>query len=250
MKDIRLFNGDCINIMQDLIDDGIEVDMSFADLPYGETGNKWDKPIDHTKMFNLLEQLVSDEGAMVFTGSFKHGVNLYNARKDLYKYDWVWVKENGTNIPSVNYQPFRVHEQIFIYGKGRVSNGKRTPMKYNPQKTKAKPYKATMGSESTNYRALRKTTTINKGDRHPKSVQFFKRDKNKVHPTQKPVKMLEYLIKTYTDEGDTVIDFCMGSGSTGVACKNLSRNFIGIELDNDYFNIAKERINDAQTKLL
>lgn len=250
MNDMRLFNGDCINIMQELIDDGVEGDMSFADLPYGETGNKWDKPIDHTKMFNLLEQLVSDEGAMVFTGSFKHGANLYNARKDLYKYDWIWVKEHGTNIPSVNYQPFRVHEQIFIYGKGRVSNGKRTPMKYNPQKTKAKPYKTTMGSESTNYRSLRKTTTINNGDRHPKSVQFFKRDKNKVHPTQKPVKMLEYLIKTYTDEGDTVIDFCMGSGSTGVACRNLNRNFIGIELDENYFNIAKQRINDSQTKLV
>ena len=107
-----------------------------------------------------------------------------------------------------------------------------------------------MGSESTNYRSLRKTTTINNGDRHPKSVQFFKRDKNKVHPTQKPVKMLEYLIKTYTDKGDTVIDFCMGSGSTGVACRNLNRNFIGIELDENYFNIAKQRINDSQTKLV
>ena len=124
MVNMKLINGECISIMQELIDDGIEVDMSFADLPYGETGNKWDNPIDHTKMFNLLEQLVKDDGAMVFTGSFKHGANLYNARKDLYKYDWIWVKENGTNIPSVNYQPFRVHEQIFIYGKGRVSNGR------------------------------------------------------------------------------------------------------------------------------
>ena len=249
---IQLINDDCITVMKELIDNNTKVNMSFADLPYGETGNKWDKQkIDHKLMFDYLKELVTDDGAMCFTGSFKFGTHLYNTCPELYKYDWVWEKENGTNVPNINYQPFRVHEQIFIFGKGRVSYGKRIPMKYNPQKTEGKPYSTFAGKVGEGWKGgLKRVGTENKdGLRHPKTVQFFKRDKG-LHPTQKPVALMEYLIKTYTDEGDTVLDFVMGSGTTGVACKNLNRNFIGIELDEKYYNIACERIEKCQSKLI
>ena len=169
-----------------------------------------------------------------------------NIAPDLYKYEWVWEKDNGTNAPNVNLQPFRVHEYIFIFGKGRVTNGNRTPMKYYPQKTKGKPYKQKSGRMSENWKGgLNNIITDNKdGLRHPKTIQKFNRDRG-YHPTQKPVALLEYLIKTYTNEGETVLDNCMGSGSTGVACINTNRNFIGYELDEKYFEIARKRLNDC-----
>jgi len=253
-QDFRLIHGDCYNVLPELISDGVKVDMIFADLPYGETGNVWDKKLyDFNLMFDYCEKLITDDGAILFNGSFKHGVTLFNTRPDLYKYEWIWEKENGTNVPSVNYQPFRVHEYIYVFGKGRVSYGKRTPMKYNPQKTKGKPYVLETATPSTNYKGgLNKIVTINnKGDRHPRTVQFFKRDKEKFHPTQKPIALLEYMIKTYTNPNDLVLDFTMGSGSTGVACRNIGRRFIGIELDENYYDIACDRIGDSyQCKLI
>ena len=240
---IQLYNGDCLEVMERLIDEGVKVDFAFADLPYNETGNKWDNKIDHKEMFNKLLLLCKDEAAMCFTGTFRFGVSLFNAAPDLYKYDWVWEKDNGTNAPNVNLQPFRVHENIYVFGKGRVTNGTRTPMKYNPQKTQGTPYKQKSGKMSENWKGGLKNVVTNNdsGLRHPKTIQKFVRDKG-YHPTQKPVALMEYLIKTYTNKGDTVLDFTMGSGTTGVACKNLNRNFIGIELDKKYFDIAKERI--------
>lgn len=156
----------------------------------------------------------------------------------------MWEKDNGTNAPNVNFQPFRIHEYVFIFGKGRVTNGTRTPMNYYPQKTEGKPYTQMSGRISENWKGgLKNVVTDNPtGLRHPKTIQKFTRDKSGLHPTQKPVAMCEYFIKTYTSEGATVLDNCMGSGSTGVACVNSNRNFIGIELDERYFNIAKERI--------
>ena len=244
---IDLRQGDCLELMKDIPDKSI--DMILCDLPYKETGNKWDKNIDLKKLFNEYRRIIKDDGCIALNGTFKFGVQLYNVAPDLYKYDWVWEKENGTNAPNVNYQPFRVHEFIFIFGKGRVTNGTRIPMKYNPQKTEGKPYKQKSGRMSENWKGgLNNIITDNKdGSRQPKTIQKFNRDKG-FHPTQKPVALLEYLIKTYTNEGDLVLDNCMGSGSTGVACVNTNRNFIGIELDENYFNIAKERINNIVRK--
>ena len=248
MSNIELYHGDCLEIMDVLIMMGVKVDFAFADLPYNETGNKWDSKIDHKLMFNKLKMLCKDESAMAFTGTFRFGVDLFNAAPDLYKYDWVWEKDNGTNAPNVNLQPFRIHENIYIFGKGRVTNGSRTPMKYNPQKTEGKPYCQKSGRMSENWKGGLNTVITNNesGLRHPKTIQYFCRDKG-LHPTQKPVALMEYLIKTYTNEGDTVLDFTMGSGTTGVACVNTNRNFIGIELDPKYFNIAKERINATRS---
>lgn len=245
MIDLRC--GDCLELMKDIPDRSI--DMVLCDLPYQETGNKWDKFVNLEQLFNEYRRIIKDDGCIALNGTFKFGTHLMNIAPDLYKYEWVWEKDNGTNAPNVNLQPFRVHEYIFIFGKGRVTNGNRTPMKYYPQKTKGKPYKQKSGRMSENWKGgLNNIITDNKdGLRHPKTIQKFNRDRG-YHPTQKPVALLEYLIKTYTNEGETVLDNCMGSGSTGVACVNTNRNFIGIELDEGYFQIAKQRIENCKKK--
>lgn len=222
---IDLKCGDCLELMKGLPDESI--DMILCDLPYKETGNKWDKGIDLDSLFEQYRRIIKEDGCIALNGTFKFGVQLYNIAPDLYKYEWIWEKDNGTNAPNVNLQPFRIHEFIFIFGKGRVTNGKRIPMKYFPQKTEGRPYKQKSGRMSENWKGgLKNIVTNNEsGLRHPKTIQKFNRDRG-FHPTQKPVEMLKYLIKTYTNEGDLVLDNCMGSGSTGVACKQLNRSFI------------------------
>ena len=246
MIDIR--QGDCLELMKDIPDTSI--DMILCDLPYQETGNKWDKFVNLEQLFNEYRRIIKDDGCIALNGTFKFGTHLMNIAPDLYKYEWVWEKDNGTNAPNVNLQPFRVHEYIFIFGKGRVTNGNRIPMKYYPQKTEGKPYKQKSGRMSENWKGgLNNIITDNKdGLRHPKTIQKFNRDRG-YHPTQKPVALLEYLIKTYTNEGETVLDNCMGSGSTGVACVNTNRNFIGYELNEKYFKIAEKRINEAMCNM-
>lgn len=241
----ELWQSDCLESMKNIPDKS--VDLVLCDLPYKETGNKWDKSFPLADVCKEYERIIKEDGAIVLTGTFRFGVQLFNLMPHLYKYDWVWEKDNGTNAPNVNLQPFRIHENIYVFGKGRVTNGKRTPMKYFPQKTDGKPYCQKSGRMSENWKGgLGTVITDNKdGKRHPKTIQKFCRDKGGLHPTQKPVALLEYLIKTYTNENDVVLDNCMGSGSTGVACINTNRNFIGIELDKGYFDIAKKRINEA-----
>lgn len=248
--DSKLILGDCLEVMKEIPDGS--VNMICCDLPYGETGNKWDKKMDLKKLFSEYRRVIKEDGCIALNGSFKFGVELYSIASDLYKYDWVWEKDNGTNAPNVNYQPFRVHEFIYIFGKGRVTNGKRIPMKYHPQKTVGKPYCQKSGRMSDNWKGgLKNIVTDNKdGLRQPKTIQKFNRDKEKYHPTQKPVALLKYLIKTYTDEGDSVLDNCMGSGSTGVACAELNRNFIGIEINEKYFEIAKDRIEATKLDMI
>lgn len=242
----RLFLGDCMTLIKDIPDESI--DMIFCDLPYVETGNKWDKGLNLKDLFAEYRRIIKEDGCIALNGTMKFGFQLYQAAPDLYKYDWVWEKDNGTNAPNVNYQPFRIHEFIFIFGKGRVTNGTRTPMKYFPQKTEGTPYKQMSGKVSENWKGgLKNIITDNlSGLRHPKTIQKFTRDKDKYHPTQKPVALCEYMIKTYTCEGDVVLDNCMGSGSVGVACMNLNRKFIGFELEEKYFNIAKERMENIK----
>jgi site-specific DNA-methyltransferase (adenine-specific) len=246
---MRLYHGDCLVVMDELIEQGVKVDMILADLPYKETGNKWDNRLINTdELFNRYRQLITDEGAIVLTATMKFAVELISKNKDLYKYDWIWEKDNGTNAPNVNYQPFRVHEYILIFGKGRVTNGTRTQMTYNPQKTDGVPYIQRSGKMSENWKGgLKNVVTENiDGKRHPKTIQKFTRDRG-LHPTQKPVEMMEFLIKTYTNENALVLDNCIGSGTTAIACINTNRNFIGIELDDNYYNIAKDRIQKHMT---
>ena len=241
---IDLKCGDCLELMKEIPDESI--DMILCDLPYKETGNKWDKGINLKSLFEQYRRIIKENGCIALNGTFKFGVQLYNTAPDLYKYEWIWEKDNGTNAPNVNLQPFRIHEFVFIFGKGRITNGNRTPMKYFPQKTQGKPYIQKSGKMSENWKGGLKNIITNNssGLRHPKTIQKFNRDRG-LHPTQKPVEMLKYFIKTYTNEGDLVLDNCMGSGSTGVACKLLNRSFIGYELDRKYYEIAKKRIQET-----
>ena len=238
----QVYQGDCMELMKQLEDNS--VDLILCDLPYEETGNKWDGILDLRKLFKEYRRILKEDGCIALTGTMKFGFKLFAVAEDLYKYDWVWAKDNGTNAPNTPYQPFRIHEFVFIFGKGRVTNGTRLPMKYNPQKTKGEPYKQTSGKISQNWKGtLRNIETDNKtGDRHPLTIQYFCRDKNKIHPTQKPVALFEYLIKTYSNEGDLILDNCAGSGTTGIACINTKRNYILMEKEEEYIDLINKRI--------
>ena len=239
-----LVNGNCLDFLPQIGDQS--VNLIYTDPPYKETGNKWDnKLVDTTELFKHYERIIKEDGCIAVHCTMKYANELINAAKHLYKYDWIWEKDNGTNVPNVNQQPFRVHEYILIFGKGRVTNGKRTPMKYFPQKTKGDPYIQKSGRISENWKGgLSNIVTKNTGDRHPKTVQKHTRERG-FHPTQKPVSLADLIIKSYTEEGDVVLDTFMGSGSSGVSAKKNYRNYIGIEINKEYYDIAKRRIDDT-----
>lgn len=212
------------------------VDLVLCDPPYGTTQCKWDAVLTFESMWRELNRVIKPNAAIAIFGSEPFSSNLRLSNIEQYKYDWIWEKEQGVGFLNSKKRPLANHETISIF-----SNG---PTKYKPQmRTGFKPYKIKKGHHGEIYGPDKGALSLSDGERFPLSVLKFKRDSSKLHPTQKPVALLEYLIKTYSTEGDTVLDFTMGSGSTGVACKNLSRNFIGCELDDKYFRIAENRIN-------
>lgn len=242
-----LICGDCLEVMKDIEDKSI--DMILCDLPYGTTHCKWDTIIPFEPLWEQYKRIIKDKGAIVLTSTQPFTTKLISSNMDMFKYEWIWEKPNGANFISVDYQPFRVHEHILVFGKSAITYSKKGNMKYNPQKTIGKPYTTKTG-ESERRSVHRKGSnmggheTINTGLRMPRSVQKFNHEKG-LHPTQKPVALFEYLIKTYTNEGDLVLDNCLGSGTTAVACVNTGRHYIGIEMDKDYFEIATKRVNDV-----
>lgn len=245
MVELRL---DCLDLL-DSISNGV-VQLILTDPPYGETGNKWDKHIDFGRFFEECERVLKPEGALVMTATTRLASKLIPLAEHLYKYDLVWVKDNGTNAPNVNLQPFRTHELILVFGKGRVTNGTRTPMKYNPQKTAGKAYKQMSGRVSENWKGgLKNIVTDNKGDRHPTTVNKWTRDRG-LHPTQKPLAMMEWLIKTYSDEGDLVVDPFAGSGTTLLAAQNLNRDFMGAEKLEKYREVILNRLSPPKERKL
>jgi len=230
---IQLIQGDCLEEMKNIPDGS--VDMVLTDPPYGTTQNKWDSVIDLILMWTELNRIVKDDGAVVMTAQQPFTSHLIMSNPKNFKYCWTWVKEAGTGFLNAKKYPLKDSEDVVVFC--------RKPHIYNPQMREGEPYTITQGkTKSKNYGTQTGATTVSDGKRYPLTTIHFARDKGKVHPTQKPVALMEYLIKTYTSEGETVLDFTMGSGTTGVACKNLNRNFIGIELDETYFNIAKARI--------
>ncbi len=245
-----LKQGDCLELMKEIPDKSI--DMILCDLPYGTSACKWDSIIPFEDLWKQYERVIKDDGAIVLFGSepFSSKCRLSNIK--LYKYDWKWQKASGANFLNFKYQPAKVHEDIMVFGKKATSYSKKGNMKYYPQMEYGKPYTQISGKQKESYgnstvrTPIKQVTTKNIGERFPRSIQKFNLDKEKLHPTQKPVALCEYLIKTYTNEGETVLDNCMGSGTTGVACINTNRNFIGFELDKTYFNIAKERIENLR----
>lgn len=181
------------------------------------------------------ERIIKDNGAIVLFAQVPFNVVLGQSNLKLLKYEWIWHKDNGTGFLNAKKMPLKIHENIMVFYK--------KPPTYNPQmRTGFKPYEIKKGHHGSNYGSDVGAVTISNGERFPIDVIDFKRDKDKLHPTQKPVALLEYLIKTYTNENETVLDNCMGVGSTGIACINTNRNFIGYELDEKYFKIAEERI--------
>ena len=234
-----LINGDCLEEMDKLIEQGIQVDAIITDPPYGTTACKWDSVIPFDEMWERLNKLIKLNGAIVLFGSepFSSALRMSNIKN--YKYDWIWEKERGSNFASVKYQPFKKHEIVSIFSK--------KSHQYYPQMLKGTPYVCKQGRKGDVYGGDngKEVITINKGERYPFSIIKFTRDRG-LHPTQKPVALMEYLIKTYTNENEIVLDFTMGSGSTGVACKNLNREFIGIELNEEYFKIVKARIENTK----
>ena len=238
----RLFNGDCLEVMKGIEDKSI--DAIITDPPYGTTACKWDSVIDFDLMWEQLNRIIKPNGAIVLFGSepFSSALRMSNIKN--YKYDIIWNKEFGRDPFATNKRPMKAHETISLFYK-------KQPI-FNPQKTKGKPYKdKRVNQKVVSEHYIKKRVGIeNKGTREPISVINLRPSNYKsVHPTQKPVALMEYLIKTYTNENETVLDFTMGSGSTGVACYNTNRNFIGIEQDENYFNIAQNRIEESKYKL-
>lgn len=230
---MKLLQGDCLELMKDIDDKSI--DMILCDLPYGTTQNKWDSIISLESLWKQYERIIKSKGVIVLNAQCPFDKILGASRIDLLKYEWIWEKTHATGHLNAKKMPMKSHENILIFYQN-------TPT-YNPQMRDGEPYKRTpSGRHSTNYGSQVKVFSESlDGKRYPISNIIFQGDRG-LHPTQKPVALMEYLIKTYTNENDLVLDNCMGSGTTGVACKNLNRDFIGIEKDKEYFEIAKERI--------
>ena len=231
---MRLYQGDCLEIMPSIKQKS--VDMVLCDLPYGRTRNKWDTQIPLDKLWAEFDRIVKDNGVIVLFAQTPFDKQLGSSNLKLLKYEWIWVKKQGSGHLNANKMPLKRHENILVFYK-------KLP-KYHPQMTKGKAYTAISGRSSSNYNQQRSVTTINEGTRYPTSILEFKSEKG-MHPTQKPVALCEYLIRTYTDEGDVVLDCCMGSGTTGVASCNLNREFIGIEKEQKYFYLSQKRIKES-----
>jgi len=234
-----IYNGDCLDVMDMLIAQGIKVDAIITDPPYGTTACKWDSVIPFDSMWERLNALIKPKGAIVLFGSepFSSALRMSNIKN--YKYDWYWEKNQATGFLNSKKMPLKNVENISVFQ--QVIN-------YNPQmRTGFKPYKCKQGKTKTqNYGKQTGAVTESNGERYPLTLLNFPRDKDKNHPTQKPLALMEYLVRTYTAETEVVLDFTMGSGTTGVACKNTNRGFIGIELDKTYFEIAKARIGTEE----
>jgi len=235
---VKLMLGDCLERMKEIPDGS--VDMVLADPPYGTTACKWDSVIPMAPMWDQLKRIIKPSGAIVMTANQPFTTSLIASNFKMFKYCWVWDKKKGGNIMSLKWQPYKTHEDIVIFCKSAVNyHPIKTPQKLRTGKT----YSSGEANRIKNYGDLRLYN-----DKHPKSILEISNanQKGKVHPTQKPVALMEYLIRTYTDEDDTVLDFTMGSGTTGVACVKTGRRFIGIELDEEYFKIASNRIEDEE----
>ena len=241
----QIIQGDCLEVMKELPDKSI--DMILCDLPYGTTACKWDTIIPFEPLWAQYERIIKDNGAIVLTARQPFTTDLINSNRKLYKYSWYWKKERGTNISSAKYQPMRVIEDVLVFGNGTI--------KYNPIMRKVKTYSHVLPLPKKNHTQQMSSKSIDaNGNRiykrydkaYPINILEFSRDnmseKKSLHPTQKPVALFEYLIKTYTQPREVVLDNCIGSGTTAIACINIGRNFIGIEKEEKYVRTAQKRI--------
>jgi site-specific DNA-methyltransferase (adenine-specific) len=257
MHKAELYNGDCLEVMDRLIEKGVKVDAIITDPPYGTTACKWDSVIPFDAMWDRLKKLRKDKSVIILFGSEPFSSALRMSNIEEYKYDWTWKKSKPNGFQHSKNKPMKAIENICVFSHmpmGHISQLEDRRMPYNPQGIIESGMKTvkdcshrgnTMGGDGVS------SSRPNQVGVEYMSYTNFPSDfleypnvigKNAIHPTQKPVELMEYLIKTYTNEGDFILDFTMGSGTTGVACINTNRNFIGIELDENYFDIAKDRI--------
>lgn len=240
---IDLRQGDCLEIMEDIPDNS--VDMVLTDPPYGTTACRWDSIIPFEPMWKQLKRVTKTNGAIVITASQPFTSALVMSNPKMFKYDWVWKKTRPTNVLNAKRQPLRDKEDVLVFYHKQPT--------YKPQGLVEVNSFVGTGATDANQKGnatgvINQTNTgkyFQEKGNYPRSVLEFSNQGKTVHPTQKPVVLMEYFVKTYTNEGETVLDFTMGSGTTGVACKNLNRSFIGIELDEGYFKIAEDRITKA-----
>lgn len=235
----KLYNGDCIEVMKEFPDKS--VDLFLTDLPYGVLNKRsgWDKCIPYDEMWKQVNRVSKENAPFITTSKQPFTSELIISNLKDFRYCWIWEKSKATGYLNSKRMPLVAHEEVVVFYK-------KMPV-YNPQMTKGVPYdKGTAVRDTTHYGEQTKAIHVKNedGTRYPRSVIYFKtaESEGKLHPTQKPVKMYEYFINTYSNEGDVVIDITMGSGTTGVAAQNTNRNFIGIELDTEYYNVAKNRL--------
>lgn len=233
----KLYNGDCLNVMKYIPDKSI--DFIYADLPYATTQNSWDILIPLEPLWAEYNRIIKDNGCIALWSQMPFSAKLVMSNIDNFRYEWIIEKTKATGFLNAKRMPMKCHENVLIFYKKLPT--------YNPQKTTGHtPVHAFTKhtADGTNYGKTRFVSGGGSTERYPRDVLQFKWDtqKSSEHPTQKPVSAAEYFIKTYTNEGDTVLDSCMGSGSAGVACAKLNRNFIGIEKDKNYFNICLNRM--------
>lgn len=226
------------------------IDMVLCDPPFGTTANKsWDKVIPFEGLWRQYERIIKDDGAIVLMASQPFATDLIISNRKLFKYEMIWEKSKATNFLNVKHQPLKAHENILVFSKAASSYSKKTTMKYNPQMTDGKPYVSKTGDSQFKFHSMPSGFIHrNNGTRYPRSVVYFPVESG-LHPTQKPVRLFEYLIKTYTNPGDLVLDNCIGSGTTAIACINTNRKYIGFEMDSAYFKMAEDRIKDIYNKL-
>jgi site-specific DNA-methyltransferase (adenine-specific) len=241
-------NGDCLELMKEIPSGS--VDLVLCDLPYGTTACKWDAVVPFEPLWKEYRRVITGCGSIVLTASQPFTTTLAASNIEMLKYSLVWEKQRVGGFFDVKFRPLKSHEDVLIFSKGGCANGSLIPMTYNPQGIVKVEKKWGKKPLSGNTRSAATKEGVSTEGNYPRSVLKIDSEFKTVHPTQKPVALMEYLIRTYTNEGMTVLDNCMGSGTTGVACVNTGRKFIGIEKDEAYFEIAKNRISDAESALL
>ena len=242
----QIYNMDCLEGMK-LIDDK-SIDMILCDLPYGTTACKWDTIIPFEPLWEQYKRIIKDNGAIVLTASQPFTSALVMSNIDMFKYEWIWYKDKGGNIAVLKYQPSKVHESILVFSKTTHFYAPQMEKRLDKNKRNNKPRTNKVGIQNNKEFFIEHSKGMD-DLKYPTSIKQFNVERKGIHPTQKPVKLFEYLIKTYTNENELVLDNCMGSGTTAVACINTNRNYIGFELDKDYFESAQKRIDAEKSQL-
>jgi len=243
MERNKIYLGDCLELMPKHIEDK-SIDMIFCDLPYGTTQNKWDSVIPLGELWKEYKRVIKDNGAIVLFAAQPFTSALIMSNPKMFKYDWIWQKPKGTGHLNAKKQPMRDKEDVLVFYKKQCT--------YNPQMTEGAPYKDKAGKDHTkstsmtgSYGSYTNYREVNKGVRYPKQVQQFGVvERGTLHPTEKPLEIVEYMIKTYTNEGDLILDNTCGSGTTGRGAKNLNRDYIMMEMDKEYYEIANKMLQD------